>query len=1188
MPLIRVNIDGRELKTHPGHTILEVAKENGIDIPTLCHDEKIQNYGSCGICVVEVEGNPRLVRSCSTDISDGMVIRTNTPRIVASRTTTLELLLSDHTGDCKAPCTHGCPGHVDVQGYVGLIANKEYEEAIKLIKKELPLPASIGRVCPHPCQTACRRGLVEDPVAIAWLKYFAADIDLAKDEPYMPEIMPDTGKTVAIIGGGPSGLSAAYYLRSQGHNVTIYEAMEEFGGMLKYGIPLYRLPKEVLLSEIEVIRNMGVELKPNVRIGKDVTLQYLRDKYDAVYVGIGAWTSSKLNCVGQDLEGVIGGIEFLTNFATNTPIKTGDRIAVIGGGNTAMDAARTSIRLGAKEVYVIYRRTKEDMPAVDVEIIEAEEEGITFKFLLNPTEFIGDENGRVKQIRLQKMEVVGGGADGRKKVVAVEGQDEIIDVDSVIMSIGQKLQGDGFGELEVNKGGNIISDPETYMTNLEGVFAGGDATNKGAAIAIQAIADGKFAARVMHTYLNGNLVKHKEPFFVKREDITADSFPEIVRQARTHMGHEAPQIRRNNFEEVVHGFTEEEAIIEATRCLECGCQDYFECDLIHHSQEYDVKPERFAGEMHKRLDEDNHPFIKRDPNKCILCGQCVRICDEVMDNTALGLVSRGFETIVKPAMEKNLRETDCISCGQCISVCPTGALLERVPVYKPVPVRTTLTNSACSSCSVGCNLDLESRGSLLLRSLPTREDSVNNGLLCSKGRFGFASYLGEGRITKPLIRQNGELVEATIEEAVLYVARRAQSISLLYGANAMGLSISGRYTNEEIFMAKKFAKEIIGTEHIFSFGAKKSALKESLPYDASPNLIEELTNTNFIMAIGGDFERDYTIAALKIKEAVNKGAHLIHVNNAKNKLDDWAQQSIITENSFEMLKQIAKYLADNSPNAINANGRGELKTYLDKVLVSDQAANIAEMYMKAKKAMIVYDSVHLTADAERLITAIVMLSGHIGSAREGFIKLRPYANSQGLVDMGISIDSEAKLGLMKENSIKGLMVFGENISPDSVKGVEFLMVHDTHMTDIAKIADVVIPATVMVETNGTITSAERRIQRVAAAVKPATGISNWEIMKKLMNTYGTNCKYTSFEDITSELSLEVPGYKGLLDHLDKPTYWPINESPQLYKRAELEANAKYSVPQSDTLYAETKETNYHRTLFNEFLENKNL
>ncbi len=1188
MPYIRVNIDGREIKTYPGHTILEVARQNEIDIPTLCHDEKIKNYGSCGICVVEVEGNPKLVRSCSTEISDGMVIKTNTPRIIESRTTTLELLLSDHTGDCKAPCSHGCPGHVDVQGYVGLIANQQYEEAIKLIKKELPLPASIGRVCPHPCQTVCRRALVEDAISIAWLKYFAADLDLAKDEPYMPEIKADTGKSIVIVGGGPSGLSAAYYLRTQGHNVTIYEAMPEFGGMLKYGIPLYRLPKEVLLSEVNIIRKMGVELKPNVRIGKDVSLSYLREKFDAVYVAIGAWTSARLDCPGQDLDGVIGGIKFLNNFAINTPIKTGDKIAVIGGGNTAMDAARTSIRLGAKEVYIIYRRTKEDMPAVDVEIVEAEEEGVVFKFLLNPVEFIGDENGRVKQIRLQKMQVVGGGEDGRKKVVPIEGEEEILDVDSVIMSIGQKLKGEGFEELAFNKYGNIISDPATFMTNLEGVFAGGDATNKGASIAIEAIAEGKYAARVMDSYLKGNIIPYKEPFYVKRDDLTADSFPDVVRQARTHMGHEAPEIRRANFEEVMHGFTEKEAITEATRCLECGCHDYFECDLIRHSQTYDVKPERFAGEMHKRLDEDNHPFIKRDPNKCILCGQCVRICDEVMDNTALGLVSRGFDTIVKPALEKNLRETECISCGQCISVCPTGALMERIAIHKPVPVNATHTNSACSACSVGCNLDLESKGSLLLRSLPTRKESVNNGLLCSKGRFGFASYMGEGRITKPLIRRNGKMIETTFEEAILYVARRAQSISLLYGANSMGLSISARYTNEEIFMAKKFAKEILGTEQIFSFGAKKSALKDSFPYDASANLIEELSNTNFIMAIGGDLQRDYTVAALKIKGAVEKGAQLVHINNAKNKLDDWATKSVISDDGFEILKQVAKYLVDNSKNTVNADGLEEIKAYLDKVVVSDIAGELASMYLNAKKAMIVYDSAHLTADAERLISAITMLSGHIGSAREGFIKLRAYANSQGLVDMGINIDSEDRLDMIKDKTIKGLMVFGENVKPEDVSGVEFLMVHDTHMTELAKIADVVIPAAVMVETDGTITSAERRIQRVSSAVKPATGLANWEVLKGLMNTYSTNCKYTNVDEITRDLSLEIPEYHGLLENLAKPTFWPVNASPQLYSIAKLEAQAKYSVPKSEILYDENAETNYHKVLFNEFLANKNL
>lgn len=1188
MPHIRVNIDGREIVTHRGHTILEVARENGIDIPTLCHDEKIKNYGSCGICVVEVEGNPRMVRSCSTEIGDGMVIRTHTNRIVESRKTTLELLLSDHTGDCKAPCTHGCPGHVDVQGYVGLIANKQYEEALKLIKKELPLPASIGRVCPHPCQTACRRGLLDESISIAWLKRYVADMDLESGKPYMPPMKPATGKHVAIVGGGPSGLSAAYYLRTQGHAVTIYEAMPEFGGMLKYGIPLYRLPKEVLLSEIDVIKNMGVEMKPNVRIGKDVTLTYLREKFDAVYVAVGAWTSAKLDCPGQDLDGVIGGIEFLTKFAINEPIKTGDRIAVIGGGNTAMDAARTAIRLGAKEVYTIYRRTKEDMPAVDVEIEEAEEEGVIFKFLLNPIEIIDDGTGRVKAIRLQKMQVVGGGSDGRKQVVPVEGEEEILEIDSVIMSIGQKLKGDGLEELALNRSGNIVSDAETFLTNIPGVFAGGDATNKGALIAIKAIADGKYAARVMDSYLTGFTIPFKEPYYVKRNDITAESFPDVPRESRAHMAHEDPIVRKANFEEVVYGFNQDEALGESNRCLECGCHDYFECDLIHRAQQYDVKPERFEGEMHKRIDTDNHPFIKRDPNKCILCGQCVRICDEVMDNTALGLVARGFDTIVKPALEKDLSKTECISCGQCVSVCPTGALQERVPIRKPVPVRTTMTTSACSCCSVGCTRDLESRGTLLMRALPTMNanevfgETVNNGLLCSKGRFGFASYMNESRITKPMVRKNGELVETSFKEALLFAARRAQSLHLLYGPDSVGISLSERHTNEELFMAKKLGTEILGTKEIFSLGTKKSGLTDCLPHDASPNLINELARTNLIIAIGGDIVRDYTIAGLKVKEAVDKGATLISINGCDTKMDDWAGHVIRTGDEIQFLKEIAKYLIGSTEKAIRAKGFETFVSGLSGVEVSPKAAEVGAAYLSAKKAMIVYDGERVTADGERLIVAISLLSGHIGSPREGFIKLRANANSQGLVDMGISTDARTKKSLIKSGKIKGMMVFGEDLDIMDIQGVEFLMVQDTHMTPLCEMADVILPASVLVESEGTITSAERKIQKVSPAVKTPTGMDNWEVIKELMNTFCTNCMYENVHEITHAICDQVELYAGLPSKLDGAVYWPVNGDPQLYSKDQLAKEAQYVLPEGNSLFEPYVETNLHKKLFSTF------
>ncbi|MCL2487176.1 MAG: 2Fe-2S iron-sulfur cluster-binding protein, partial [Oscillospiraceae bacterium] len=291
MNQIKLSINGREVAGFAGQTILDIARANGIEIPTLCHDERVEMYGSCGLCVVEAAGNPRLLRACSTMAADGMSIQTDTPRLRENRKAALELLLSDHTGDCRPPCVLACPGQTDCQGYVGLIANGEYEQALKLVKDKIPLPASIGRVCPHPCEEACRRELVEEPVSIAALKQFVGDIDLAKGDLFAADVGAETGKSVAVIGGGPGGLTAAYFLRAFGHAVTVYDAMPRMGGMLRYGIPEYRLPKKLLQQEIDAIQKMGVGFRNNVKIGQDVKLEQLQKEYDAVIVAAGAWTS---------------------------------------------------------------------------------------------------------------------------------------------------------------------------------------------------------------------------------------------------------------------------------------------------------------------------------------------------------------------------------------------------------------------------------------------------------------------------------------------------------------------------------------------------------------------------------------------------------------------------------------------------------------------------------------------------------------------------------------------------------------------------------------------------------------------------------------------------------------------------------------------------------------------------------
>jgi formate dehydrogenase major subunit len=666
MENIKITIDGKECLGQPGQTILDVARNNGIDIPTLCYDDRVEIYGACGICVVEVEGNPKMVKACATLIAPDMVVNTKTDRVLESRKTNLELLLSNHVGDCRPPCALNCPAGTDCQGYVGLIANGEYREAVKLIKERIPLPGCIGRVCPHPCEDHCRRQLVDEPVSIAWLKRFAADME--GDDPYIPPVAPETGKKVAVIGGGPYGLSVAYYLRQKGHAVTVFESMPHFGGMLRYGIPQYRLPKEIVDGEVAQLEKMGIVLKPNTHVGKDISFEEIRKNFDAVALGVGAWVSTGTGCPGEDAEGVLGGIDFLRKVIKKEEVELGDVVAVVGGGNTAMDACRTAIRLG-KKVYNIYRRTKDEMPADQIEIDEAEEEGVIFKNLRNPLEIIKDENGHVKQIKLQVMKLGEPDESGRRAPVPVEGETEILDVDNVILAIGQAVDPSGFDGLDLTRKKGFVYDPETFMTSMEGVFAGGDCGNDKISIAVEAIADAVKSVDIIDAYLSGEKIRYRKPYVVERDDIDEKTFEDRERLCRPKMGMLSPEERKDNFKEIVAGYPPADAEYEGSRCLECGCGKYFECKLYDYANQYDVKPDRLAGEINRLEFHDDHPYVVRDPNKCILCGLCVRVCHEVMGVTALGLVKRGFDTTVQPALENPLEQSGCINCGNCISLC---------------------------------------------------------------------------------------------------------------------------------------------------------------------------------------------------------------------------------------------------------------------------------------------------------------------------------------------------------------------------------------------------------------------------------------------------------------------------------------------------------------------------------------
>ncbi len=672
MEQIKLTINGKEVVGNKGDTILNIAAANGIDIPNLCYNGQLKLYGACGLCLVEAEGMPKLMRACATFAQDGMKVSSETPRVNKARKIALELIMSDHEGDCVAPCSLNCPAHTDIQGYLKAIVNGDDKEAVKIIKEKIPIPASIGRVCPHPCESNCRRRLVEEPLSVAYLKAFAADNDLASADPYTAVCDEASGKKVAIIGGGPAGLTAAYYVRLAGHDVTIYEAMPEMGGMLRYGIPEYRLPKAVLAKEVEAIAKLGVEMKNNIKVGKDISFEEIKNGADAVLVTVGAWKGSSIRCKGEDLDGVLSGIDFLREVNMGNIPEIGKNVAVVGGGNTAMDACRTAVRCGAENVYVIYRRTRAEAPAEDIEIEEAIEEGVEFLFLTNPDEIIG-ENGKVKAVKLQIMELGEPDASGRRKPVAVEGAFKTIDVDTVISAIGQKYAPAGLEEIATTGWGTIQADESTCLTNIEGVFAAGDATNNGASIAIDAIAEANIAARAINAYLLGMPMDFPKPYYSER-NVTAEILADREKKPRAVMSVKDPEYRKHNFDAVLNGFTEEQAREEAKRCLECGCHDFKDCRLIHYANFDPIDPSRLAGEKHSCFKETRLVTIERDQGKCILCNLCVRTCKEVAGESILGLVGRGFKTVIKPEFEGTDRIAVCKDCRKCAEICPTGAL----------------------------------------------------------------------------------------------------------------------------------------------------------------------------------------------------------------------------------------------------------------------------------------------------------------------------------------------------------------------------------------------------------------------------------------------------------------------------------------------------------------------------------
>jgi len=460
------------------------------------------------------------------------------------------------------PCSYACPAHIDIPRYVNFVSRGKYPEALAVVREKVPFPGALGRVCIHPCEQACRRGKLDEPICIKFLKRYAADHD---NELWKKgnKVMPATGKKVAVVGSGPAGLTAAFYLAKFGHAVTVFEALPQTGGMMRVGIPAYRLPREILDAEIDEIKKVGVDIKVNQRI--ESVDELLQKGFDAVFVGIGDHKGSKMGAEGEDLPGVLDGVDFLRTVALGKEFKIGKKVAIIGGGNSAIDCARVALRVGSSDVTIVYRRTRAEMPAAPEEVEAAIHEGIKVVFLAAPNK-ITQKDGKLA-MECIKMRLGDPDASGRRSPVRIPDSEYITEYDSVIAGIGQASDIPAKFDLAVNRG-NIKASPTTLETSKKGIFAGGDIVT-GPASVIGAIAQGRLAASSIDKYLGGQGVVDEVLAPVEAMDPVFGEDAHFSDKKQPHMAELENSKRQGNFDEVEFGYTEPQAVDEGKRCFKC-------------------------------------------------------------------------------------------------------------------------------------------------------------------------------------------------------------------------------------------------------------------------------------------------------------------------------------------------------------------------------------------------------------------------------------------------------------------------------------------------------------------------------------------------------------------------------------------------------------------------------------------
>ncbi len=680
--VVNLTINGKLLQGHEGETVLDVARREGIDIPSLCHISGTAAWAACRLCLVEVEGIDKLQAACTTWVAEDMAVQTDTPRVRARRESYLKMYLSDHNSYCEAPCTHACPTHVDIPGYMAALAAGDAAGAAAIVRDELPFPGIVGRVCPRYCEPVCRRSQVDEPIAICALHRAAADHSGAGAP---PRGAAASGRRVAVLGAGPAGLSAAWFLAGAGHQVTVYDAGEKAGGSLRYLIPEFRLPEKVLDDELQPLWDAGVRFLGDSTFTRASDAEMLLDAgFDAVVVSLGAGAAKP----APRADGALDAAAFLRAVRSGEPVRLANKVVVTGAGFAAVDAARTALRSGATDVTVVGEADPAALGVTGEDIAEARAEGVKFEVAA----------------------AIPAATDGATVIVAGRG--------------AAGAAGGTTTPAEANR--------YTGRTARAGVFAAGHGAT-GERSVIHAIAGGKRTALAVDAWLRGIDLEQLERAvaaydglpYLDQLDTEADLGALGRRLAERapvwlKMGATAEPGARGAMPtvdvtrrlagasiEVETGLSLEQAQAEAKRCLQCVCPSLGGCELQRLGVHYGVTSNELVtpgSRVRVVQPQYEHPFIRRAMERCIACGRCVRVCRDVAGPACYDFTGRGFTVNVDTPYGEALQLADCISCGRCVSTCPTGALTFNRRVLSSFKVDESRC-IMCRACVEVCPVD---------------------------------------------------------------------------------------------------------------------------------------------------------------------------------------------------------------------------------------------------------------------------------------------------------------------------------------------------------------------------------------------------------------------------------------------------------------------------------------------------